>query len=397
MDRMLVYPDQMLADTDLLNSERNTLIALSWLTQSVLGTGPFVDGFPCVPGTGLTVNVESGAIYLLDELDASAYGSLGANSLLIVKQGLYLSTDSLSCPAPGASGQSINYLVEVAFEDVDINPVLEPFYNAANPALPLNGPGGGGASSNTVRSAAAVIAIKAGVAAATGSQTTPTADSGYIPLWSVQVDHGDTSVPGGNISVAAGAPFINPKLPAVGAEIAAAIGTAEGYTNTQITGALTTAQGYATIAQNNAENAAAAAFPAPNNKLANMPAGTVKANLGGSTAAPSDVSLAALLAAFNFGTPSLPGQINLGSWIIKFGYHSGSTSGGGDTQAISWGPFPNAALAPFGILDAGSGTVAGATTMAVDGTTLTTAGATFVFDNYDAGSYVGFWWFVVGW
>jgi hypothetical protein len=53
------------------------------------------------------------------------------------------------------------------------------------------------------------VGVKAGTAATTGTQTTPTPDAGYIPLWVVTVPYGDTSVDAGQIVAAPGAPAIS--------------------------------------------------------------------------------------------------------------------------------------------------------------------------------------------
>jgi hypothetical protein len=118
----------------------------------------------------------------------------------------------LSCPAPTTSGQSINYLVEVAYQDVDSSPVVLPYYNASNPSQAYSGPANSGVAQNTSRKGAAIIQVKAGASAATGSQVTPAPDAGYVGLYVVTVAFGQTTITSGNIAALATAPFINATL-----------------------------------------------------------------------------------------------------------------------------------------------------------------------------------------
>lgn len=89
-----------------------------------------------------------------------------------------------------------------------------PFYNANSPSQPFNGPNNTGTSSNTIRQDLCAVSLKAGTAAATGSQTTPAADTGYTALWVITVANGQTAINTGDIVAAAGAPFIGDKLTA---------------------------------------------------------------------------------------------------------------------------------------------------------------------------------------
>lgn len=213
MDRQTVYPGQVPLETDLLNTNRNVLIALGMLAQATLGTSTLVDGLACTPGSGLTVSVGPGQIFTQAAVDATGYSSLAAMANPIVKQGVLLNATTLSCPAPATAGQSINYLVEAQFQEVDTNPVVLPYYNASNPTQAWSGPTGSGTSQNTTRADVCAVQIKAGIAATTGTQTTPSADAGWTGLYVVTVAYGALSISGGNISTLSGAPFIATKLP----------------------------------------------------------------------------------------------------------------------------------------------------------------------------------------
>jgi len=279
--------------------------------QAVLGTGPYVDGLATTPGSGMTVSVAAGQIFAQVQTDATAYGSLGTDTHQLVKQGLSLDPVVLSTPAPSTSGQSINYLVEVAYADVDLNSTLLSYFNSANPlGTPLSGPANSGASQNTIRRGECVVQIKAGTPATTGSQTTPSPDSGYIGIYVVTVAYGATSISSGNIAMASGAPFINPKLPAIGAAIAAAQAAAEAFATaadvTVLSSAETYAASQAATAQSNAETYAAS-----------------QAATAQSTAESFATAAIAALGIVTSGTNT----VKLGQYRIEWGYTPSVTTG----------------------------------------------------------------------
>src|SRR5271154_7125143 len=109
MDRIIIYTGAIPQDSDLLLTNKNTMVAFGYLMQAVLGTGTLVDGLACTP-TGpatLTVNVGGGSIYSLAQIDATAYGSISADTTdQIVKQGIIIATQNFPCAAPVTSGQS---------------------------------------------------------------------------------------------------------------------------------------------------------------------------------------------------------------------------------------------------------------------------------------------------
>lgn len=194
----------------------------------------------CTP-TGpasLDVLVAPGSVYSIQNVDGTAYGSLEADTAhQIMKQGISLDTLTLSCPAPGTTGQSINYLIQAAYQDVDTGSTVLPYFDSDNPDVAFNGPDNTGVSQNTVREGQCVVSVKAGVAATTGSQTTPAPTAGYTGLWVVTVANGQTTITSGNISMAGGAPFISEKL---GDKISIPTGDARylkiGTARTQLTG-----------------------------------------------------------------------------------------------------------------------------------------------------------------
>lgn len=217
MDRQLIYPAQVPLETDLLNTNRNILSALGLLTQDVLGTTTLVAGLACTPNSPAALNVviAPGRIYALQSLDATAYSSLAADTThQIVKQGILLDAITLACAAPVTAGMSINYLIEATYQDADTTPVTLLYYNASNPAQAYSGPNNSGAAQSTQRKGTVVLQAKAGIAATTGTQVTPTADAGYVGLFVVTVANGQATITSGNIAQVVGAPFIGAALTA---------------------------------------------------------------------------------------------------------------------------------------------------------------------------------------
>ena len=218
MDRNLVYPGSIPLDTDLLTTNRNAMVALGYLAQATLGTGTVADGLACSPTApaSMTINIGPGSIAQLSVLDPLPFGSLAAdNASPLVKMGVNLAPTPFTLSPPTTSGQSINYLVEAALLESDTNPVVLPYYNAANPALPYSGPANSGAAQNTLRSQRVQLQLKPGAPATTGSQTTPPVDSGWAGLYVVTVGYAQTTITAANIVLHPQAPLLAWKLPAL--------------------------------------------------------------------------------------------------------------------------------------------------------------------------------------
>ncbi|HQT63921.1 MAG: hypothetical protein B7Z75_03935 [Acidocella sp. 20-57-95] len=216
MDRNIVYPGSIPLDTDILALNRNAMVGIGALTAAVLGNVVVADGLACMPTspTSLTVNIGPGSITQLSSLDATAYGSLPADLAdQIVKTGINLQSTSFTLSAPVTSGQSVNYLIEAAFSETDGSPFVLPYVNTTSPAQPYSGPSNSGTAQNTQRLQRVQLQLKAGAAAAAGAQTTPAVDTGWVGLYEITVNYGQSAITAANISVIPGAPFLNFKLP----------------------------------------------------------------------------------------------------------------------------------------------------------------------------------------
>lgn len=215
MDRGIIYPGQIPLETDLLGTNKNAMIGLGKLAAAIIGTSTMVNGLTCTPTSpaSLQVWIAPGEIYSQQNIDGTAYSSLAADTAhQIMKQGMLLDQLTLNCPAPATAGQSVNYLVQAIYQDIDAQPLTLPYYNASNPTQAYSGPAGGGTAQNTVRKGVCTVSVKAGIAATTGSQQTPAPDVGYVGLYSVTVAYGQASITAGNIAAVSGAPILSETL-----------------------------------------------------------------------------------------------------------------------------------------------------------------------------------------
>ena len=211
MDRVIQYPGAVPLETDILNTNKFALSGLAKLAKTVLGSGPWLVDFTCIPTApaSLSIQVTAGQIYQMAALDSTAYSSLAADAHQVLKQGILWDAVTLSCPAPTTSGYSINYLIEIGYFDNDTSSVVLPYYNSASPNTPYSGPNNSGAAQNTVRQGLCSVQVKAGAAATTGTQATPAPDAGYIGAFVVTVAYGQSTITAGNITTYPNAPLIN--------------------------------------------------------------------------------------------------------------------------------------------------------------------------------------------
>lgn len=221
MRRSLTYVGSQVYEWYDSAQAQNNMTALAKACAAAFGTGGSANGLSCAPTTvpSMAVTIGPGEIYQMEPLEATPAGTLPADTAhTILKQGIQLgSVNTSTMAAPGTTGQSINYLIQAQYQDSDIsldpttgsNPVVLQFYNASNPSTPWSGPNNSGSVSNTFRDGVVALQVLAGIAAATGTQTTPNPTTGWIPLWVVTVAFGQTSITAPNISQHPSAPFIS--------------------------------------------------------------------------------------------------------------------------------------------------------------------------------------------
>lgn len=218
MDRQIVFPGSIPLDTDILYGQRNAMIALGYLAQAVLGGTSLADGLACTPTApaSLTIIVGPGSITTATTIDSAAFGSLPAdNSDPLVKMGINTGPVTFTLTAPAVAGQTINYLIQASLLESDATPVVLPYYNAANPVQPFSGAANNGAAQNTQRLQRVQLQLKPGAPANAGAQLTPSIDAGWVGLYVVTVNYGQTQIGSGNIVVQPRAPFVQFKLNAL--------------------------------------------------------------------------------------------------------------------------------------------------------------------------------------
>lgn len=218
MDRQTIYYGQVPREVDLLKAQQNAMVAMAKLCEAVLGTNTVVDGFQVTPTTPASLNVilTPGSIYQLENLEGTIWSSLLSDtSHSVLKQGIQLDPATFGITPPGTVGYSQVFIVQVQYQDLDTGSTVLPYWNASNPNAPFSGPANAGTAQNTVRKGAVAAQVKAGIAATTGTQTTPNPDAGWTALFAITVANGATSISSGNITQIANAPFISPKLPQV--------------------------------------------------------------------------------------------------------------------------------------------------------------------------------------
>lgn len=207
-DRVTVYTNQVPYEADILKSNKNPYVGVGRLSSAILGTSDLVNGLSCVPNSpaDLSVNVNPGEIYSLQVTDATAYGVLPIDTRPLYKQGILLDITNFPTPAPSTSGFSINYLIQAKFLEQDTDIVSRPYFNAADPSAPIFN------SAAATRQDSCVVSIKAGIAATTGTQVTPSPDVGNMGLWVITVANGQTTVTSGNITQYSAASIITERL-----------------------------------------------------------------------------------------------------------------------------------------------------------------------------------------
>ena len=202
MDRTIVYPGSVPLDTDLLSTNRNAMVAVGALASATLGAGPVIDGLGVQAAPGLNISVGPGSFTVFGALDQGAYGSLPADPSGLVRMGVNLTAVTLATPPPLGAGTVITYLVQATFQELDVSPVVLPYYNAANPSQPFLGAGNNGLAQPTLRAQRVALQAKAGAAGAPGANQVPTPDPGWVGLATVTVTSGQTAVAPGNITPA---------------------------------------------------------------------------------------------------------------------------------------------------------------------------------------------------
>lgn len=209
MNRKIIYPGEIPLDTDVLTVAKDGYIGVSKIMESLLGHQQAAYGFNySAVADSFQLRIDTGVLYQHLTLDSTGYGSLGTDSQTVTKQGILETAQTFTCNPPATSGYAINYLIQAHVVSADTDAVVLPYYNSANPSMTFNGPNNTGVSQVTRRKDTCVLSMKTGTAATSGTQVTPTADTGYMPLYVVTVVNGQTILISGNVSIHDSAVFL---------------------------------------------------------------------------------------------------------------------------------------------------------------------------------------------
>lgn len=219
MDRVQNYNLQTPLTANDLNRQRDfDAIALGKILSALVGTGTVAEGLDATAVSSTTVptvQLADGQLWELGTLDPTAFGSLPVSAFpstqQLMKQGLLLSArgdaNQFQLIPPGTSGDSVIYLLEAQYADADEDVQNVTLYNVSDPSAPTQ------QSLPRQRWGTIAIVLKAGAAAS--SPVAPSADSGYIPLYNIEVAYGQTVLSQSDITVASGAPFLSQTLAAL--------------------------------------------------------------------------------------------------------------------------------------------------------------------------------------
>lgn len=205
MDRNIITTGEQFDASDFDQTNKNAYIAIAKLAYAVLGTNTLLNGFTCTQNVvpNLNVFVGPGEIYQMAEIDSTPYGDLPIDSHIILKTGINLDplpTNPFTFTAPTTPGQSVDYLIEFALQETDIDPENRQFYNAAPQVV------------DTIRQDSVFVKALAGTPATTGTQVPPAVETGFVGGFVVTIAYGQTTITNSNISVYSGAPFITETL-----------------------------------------------------------------------------------------------------------------------------------------------------------------------------------------
>ncbi len=193
MDRVIAYPGQVPAVEDFLQAQKNGVVGLGRLIDAVMGpSAVVVAGFAAAIDGSANLSIGPGSLTASQVLDAGAFGVLGTDGTVLSKQGIINTTTVLPLGGygPGAAGQAVNVLIQASLGDSDAGSVVLAYYNTNAPATPFNGPSGGGAAQPIRRLTVPSFTAMAGGVAATGTQATPAAAPGAVPLYVVTIAYG---------------------------------------------------------------------------------------------------------------------------------------------------------------------------------------------------------------
>lgn len=150
-------------------------LALGLLARGLVGDSSLLVSDLSYPG-GLTLRLSPGFFTAQEQIS-------NVDSRLMTKLAMLVEDYDLAFAAPGSAGNSINYLVQCRYVDVDTGTDNLPTYDPFNPH-----------AAGSLMVGILEINVKAGTEATTGAQVTPAADSGWTGVLVVSVADTTTDI-----------------------------------------------------------------------------------------------------------------------------------------------------------------------------------------------------------
>lgn len=171
----------------LLNQLSTSLIYQELFTNS--NNPLFISGLNVLFSSS-SITINPGAVYQVQALNDTI-------NTPVVKQALLLASQSFNIVSPSSAGTSISYIIEAQFSDLTATNMPTsnlPFLDNTNIFLPC-----------LLLNKELKLQLKAGAQAATGTQTEPSVDAGWFPLYTIVSTYG---VANPTVYANANAPFI---------------------------------------------------------------------------------------------------------------------------------------------------------------------------------------------
>lgn len=188
---------------------------LGFVLQAALGSPNMaVTGLACTPTSSpsLSVQIGAGALFKQTPTDVTDFGPLHSNSNAAVKIAIHGGPTVKDFPRTVSLGESINYLIEANFLEIDDTPEIVQYYNKDDPTSPFYGVNNSGASQYTIRRTTVSLNIVGGQSATTGTQVTPVPTPGWLPLWVISIANGQNYIDSNSITKASNSNFAEDRL-----------------------------------------------------------------------------------------------------------------------------------------------------------------------------------------
>jgi hypothetical protein len=196
VDKTIYAQMEQFRSFDFQSFEHDVQVGLSWAMQDVCSglSTPVVGGLIATQTSPLSLsfNLGAGRIYQIASNDASSAGAITQDLTQQAQQGLNPGqTITLVAPTAGLSQWNVlqgQFQQADAVRTNDPNGGIVPFYNAANPTVPIP------TSVNTVRQGKFIVQVLQGTAVTTGSEVPPTPTAGWTPLYMVDLAGGQGTI-----------------------------------------------------------------------------------------------------------------------------------------------------------------------------------------------------------